>query len=72
MHALLLQSAKQKEKIMMIYIDKQGQITQRVIRVIDIHSHTILAFCYYRKQVRSFHRNRILSIGQPEKHKHSG
>ena len=54
---------EQKEKIMIYYIDSKGEISQRIIRVVDIGEEKILAYCYYKKQVRSFKLENILSCG---------
>ncbi|MFS0751102.1 hypothetical protein [Oceanobacillus sp. 1P07AA] len=64
MYPLLLHSTQQKEKIIIIYIDQHDNITQRTVQVVTIKSDSILAFCYYRKEIRSFHLDRILSVGK--------
>jgi len=53
-----------KEKIMIYYMDSKGKVSQRVIRVVGIDDEKVLAYCYYRKQVRSFKLENILSCGQ--------
>lgn len=64
MYPLLLHSAQQKEKVIMIYIDQHNNITQRTVQVVTIKSDSILAFCYFRKEIRLFHLDRILSVGK--------
>ncbi|WP_188205884.1 hypothetical protein [Alkalibacillus aidingensis] len=51
-----------KQILEMIYMDIQGQLTQRIIRVVREEEERILAFCYTRRQVRSFKKENILSI----------
>ncbi|WP_040985557.1 hypothetical protein [Oceanobacillus jeddahense] len=53
-----------KEKIMIYYIDSKGEVSQRIIRVVEMDEKRVLAYCYYRKQVRSFKLENILSCGQ--------
>ncbi|WP_339233766.1 hypothetical protein [Oceanobacillus sp. FSL W7-1281] len=53
-----------KEKIMIYYMDHNNNVTQRIIRVVGIDNEKVLAYCYYRKQVRSFKLENILSCGQ--------
>lgn len=59
---LLNHAAGSKAVLEMIYIDEDGKLTQRFIRVLDKHDHSILAYCYYRKQVRTFKVDNILSL----------
>ncbi len=56
-------SLENKEKIMIYYIDSKSQVTQRIIRVVEMQENSILAYCYYRKQVRKFKLENILSCG---------
>ncbi|GLO66930.1 MULTISPECIES: hypothetical protein [Oceanobacillus] len=64
MYPLLLHSVQQKEKVIMVYIDQQDNITQRTVQVVTIKSDSILAFCYFRKEIRLFHLDQILSVGK--------
>ncbi|MFD1066712.1 hypothetical protein [Oceanobacillus locisalsi] len=63
MIGLLHKSLNSRDKIMIYYMDGKGKVSQRVIRVVDIDNKRALAYCYYRKQVRSFKLNNILSCG---------
>ncbi|GGB58293.1 hypothetical protein F3157_20245 [Virgibacillus dakarensis] len=47
----------------LIYLDSNNQITQRTIKVLRTNNDTVLAFCYTKRQVRTFKRNNILSVG---------
>ncbi|MCT1904136.1 hypothetical protein [Oceanobacillus sojae] len=64
MIGLLNKSLDKKENIMIYYMDSKGKVSQRIIRVVDIDDVKVLAYCYYRKQVRSFKKDNILSCGQ--------
>lgn len=59
----LTYALEQKEKIMIYYMDSKGKVSQRIIRVVGITDNKVLAYCYYRKQVRSFKMDGILSCG---------
>lgn len=67
MRGLLARSIKNKEKIIIFYVDSQNNITERYIRVLQLHDEYITAYCYYRKQVRTFKLENILSAGQNRK-----
>jgi predicted DNA-binding transcriptional regulator YafY len=58
---------QQKEKIMIFYIDSASNVTQRYIRVVRITDKVAVAYCYYRKQVRTFKLDNILSAGPARK-----
>lgn len=67
MNIILKRSMQQKEKIMIFYIDTAGNVTQRYIRVIRITGDAVVAYCYYRKQARTFKLDNILSAGPARK-----
>ncbi len=54
---------------MIFYIDSTNHITQRIIRVLDVNEKQVLAFCYWRKQVRTFKLDKILSADVLRKRK---
>ncbi|MBU5267227.1 hypothetical protein [Virgibacillus proomii] len=64
MKGILHWSMVSKQKLVLFYMDNNGQVTQRLIRVIDIGENSILAYCFYRKQVRRFNYSNILSCGR--------
>ncbi|GGA72366.1 hypothetical protein [Ornithinibacillus halotolerans] len=61
MNGLFLRSKENKIPIVIYYIDSQNNITQRTIRVVNIHDNFITAYCYLRKKVRTFKYENILS-----------
>ncbi|WP_373895734.1 hypothetical protein [Virgibacillus sp. CBA3643] len=67
MNGLLINAVEHKEKIVVFYIDAKNNVTERVIRVISIDEDTIVAYCYYRKQVRMFKLGNILAAGSVRK-----
>lgn len=54
-------SLENHQPIEVIYMDNKGQITQRIIKVLAINSSSARVYCYYRKQQRLFHLDKILS-----------
>ncbi|APC48309.1 hypothetical protein BME96_09075 [Virgibacillus halodenitrificans] len=63
MNGLLSKSVSTKQKLIIFYIDSENQVTQRFVRVLEVHDDHILAYCYYRKKVRTFKLDNILSAG---------
>lgn len=63
MRGLFQRSIENKEKIIIFYIDSSGQVTERYVRVLQLHDGYITAYCHYRKQVRTFKLENILSVG---------
>jgi len=57
----LVRFAENKDKLMIYYLDSNGNLTQRIIKVLQYNEEKLVCFCYYRKQVRSFKIINILS-----------
>ncbi|MBP2257455.1 hypothetical protein [Virgibacillus alimentarius] len=72
MHFILHRSLQRKEKIRIFYMDRSNRLTERCIRVIRINEDSIVAYCYWRKKVRTFKRDYILSAGRPKHHRGVG
>jgi predicted DNA-binding transcriptional regulator YafY len=68
MKGLLLRAKENKIPLLMVYMNDQGVITERFITVKDFEEDHIKAFCHWRKQIRTFKRSNILSIG-PVRHR---
>ncbi|MEN2768501.1 hypothetical protein [Ornithinibacillus xuwenensis] len=67
MRGLFLRSIDRKEKIVIFYMDRNHQVTQRYIRVISIQDQSLVAYCYWRKKLRTFKLDNILSAGSLQK-----
>lgn len=67
MTGLFRRSIDNKETIMLFYMDSNNKVTQRYVRVLQIEDAHILTYCYYRKNVRVFKLNNILSAGPTNK-----
>ncbi|WP_339213972.1 hypothetical protein [Ornithinibacillus sp. FSL M8-0202] len=63
MKGLFHRSIENKEKIVIVYIDSKNNVTQRYVRVISMDDDSIVAFCFWRKKVRTFKFENILSAG---------
>lgn len=63
MKGLFQRSIENKEKIVIFYIDSKNNVTQRYVRVISMDDNCIVAFCFWRKKVRTFKFENILSAG---------
>ncbi|GGF26489.1 hypothetical protein GCM10010954_26910 [Halobacillus andaensis] len=61
MEGWIKRSAERKEKVEIIYLSVQGEVSQRVIQVLQVQSEYIIAFCYSKNQVRTFNKVNILS-----------
>lgn len=59
---LLNRAAVEKTVLEMIYMASDNKVSQRFIRVLEVKEDGILAYCYYRKKVRTFKKNNILSV----------
>ncbi|MFD2924129.1 hypothetical protein [Halobacillus naozhouensis] len=62
MEGVLIRAIEQKQKLEMIYLDADGQMSQRIIRVLGVRNEDILAYCYSRRKVRTFKKVRVLSV----------
>lgn len=63
MRSLLLKAAASEAMLEMIYQDCKGNISQRRIKVLSVKEETFKAYCYIRKQQRTFKVSNILSVG---------
>ncbi len=61
MKGLLCRSLEQKQKLILIYMDSSGRLSQRTVRVIGVREEDVLAFCYMKRQVRTFKQKNILA-----------
>lgn len=64
MNNLLKRSCENKTPIQIIYIDNNGQISQRTIKVLAVSNTVVKAYCYTKRQFRTFKLDNILSAGQ--------
>lgn len=67
MKNLLFRSIQTKQKIEMIYLSADNQVSQRIMRVIKIDNNMVLAYCYSKRKVRTFKLDNILSVGPMRK-----
>ncbi|RWR06763.1 hypothetical protein D4N35_013960 [Siminovitchia fortis] len=62
MNSLLKRAAGSRQRLEMIYINKSGQLSQRIIKVIAVTDSAIKAYCYHKRQFRTFLLSNILSV----------
>jgi predicted DNA-binding transcriptional regulator YafY len=62
MYVKLIETALTNQKpIEIIYEDEKGHMTQRIIRVRNVVAGLVVAFCYHRRENRTFRLDGILS-----------
>ncbi|WP_026582114.1 hypothetical protein [Bacillus sp. J33] len=69
MKGLLLRAHESGEQLEIIYHSGSGEISQRVVKILEVQSDSIKAFCLLRKMPRVFRRENILSIGPINRHR---
>lgn len=57
----LARFAEKQEKLMIYYLDREGKLTQRIIKVLRCNEAYLLGYCYYRKRIRTFKLGNILT-----------
>ncbi|MDR4318376.1 Uncharacterised protein [Niallia circulans] len=67
MIGLLKRAAESKEVLEMIYQNNKGEFSQRRIQVIKMNEESFSAYCFTRKQQRTFKISNILSVGPVRK-----
>lgn len=67
MNGLLLRAASNGEMLEMIYQDNKGNISQRRIKVLAVGEESFRAYCYARRQQRTFLIRHVLSVGPERK-----
>ena len=63
MKVLFERSVKNKETIVIFYMDQDNKVTQRYVRVLKYNNDYALVYCHYRKKVRTLKLDNILSAG---------
>ncbi|MEK3937456.1 transcriptional regulator [Sporosarcina sp. FSL W7-1349] len=69
MRLVLEKAYRDKNLLEMIYMAKDGQITQRRIEVIQVGERTFRAYCYLRQSKRTFRIEDVLAL-VPVHHKY--
>ena len=72
MNVLLKRALETGEVVEMIYMSEKGELSQRRIRVLEVSSGSIRAFCLLRNKQRVFKAANILSIGPIRKNYYKG
>lgn len=64
MKRTLIRAVESKIPIQIIYINNDKQISQRTVKVLAISAHYIKAYCYTKRQFRTFKLQNILAVGK--------
>jgi predicted DNA-binding transcriptional regulator YafY len=67
MKGLLKRAVESKEVLEMIYQNNKGEFSQRRIQVIKMNEESFSAYCFTRKQQRTFKISNVLSLGPVRK-----
>ncbi|WP_253286841.1 transcriptional regulator [Virgibacillus sp. MSJ-26] len=59
---ILEKAIKYNQLINMVYMSKEGQITKRKIKVLNLEKDQLNAFCFLRQAKRTFNINNILAL----------
>lgn len=63
----LKETVESNEVLEMIYLSDKGEISQRRIQVIRVYEESFTAYCFARKQQRTFKLSNVLSMGPTRK-----
>ncbi len=72
MKTMLHLAMENKKKLEMIYQSKSGGLSQRVVRILQVKEEQVVAYCYSRRQVRTFRLDNILAVHPAEKLRRQG
>ncbi|SDL99511.1 hypothetical protein [Sediminibacillus halophilus] len=72
MKTMLHLAQDNKTKVEMIYQAKNGQLSQRIVRILQVKEEQVVAYCFYRKQVRTFRLENILAVHPAKKLRRRG
>lgn len=67
MKCLLKRAVANGEVLEMIYLNCKGEISQRRIKITKLNEESFSAYCFTRKQQRTFKISNILSVGPVRK-----
>ncbi len=67
MKGLLKRAVMNGEVLEMIYLNTKGEISQRRIKVVKLNDESFRAYCFTRKQQRTFKLANVLSVGSVRK-----
>ncbi|GAF20407.1 MULTISPECIES: hypothetical protein [Shouchella] len=61
---VLNRALERKECVTLIYLNKEGVISQRVITVLQLKERWFVAYCHSKRQRRVFKYENVLSLNQ--------
>jgi predicted DNA-binding transcriptional regulator YafY len=57
----LKKAFNEHKNLEIMYLGKNNEVSQRVIRILELNEHTVKAYCYQRKALRFFKIENMLS-----------
>lgn len=67
MNGLLKRAVESNEVLEMIYQNNKGEFSQRRIQILKLNEESFSAYCFTRKQQRTFKLSNVLSMGPSRK-----
>jgi len=64
MEKAIRKAMEENKKILIIYVDRYGHFSKRMIHIISYKEKKLIAYCYARREIRTFHQDNILAIEQ--------
>ncbi len=61
MKGIFLRAMESKQKLTIMYMNGNNEITQREVKVLKMNDEYLLVYCYFRKAVRTMKWDHILS-----------
>lgn len=62
MERAIVKAMSEQKKIFIIYMDRYGHFSKRMIHIMTYQEKKLLAYCFARQEIRSFHQDNILAI----------
>ncbi|MGM0903041.1 MAG: hypothetical protein ACQEXB_18330 [Bacillota bacterium] len=63
MNGILKRALESGQVLEMIYISEKGEISQRKVRIMNITPGSFKAYCFLKRQQRTFKISNVLSVG---------
>lgn len=62
MKAQILKAFKQQQLVDMMYMANDGGISKRRVKILKVHGESFQAYCFLRKEKRTFKMDNVLSL----------
>lgn len=61
MKGIFVRALEKQQKVVVMYMDKNQQLTQRVVKVLKVNEEYVLVYCFFRKKLRTLRMDHILA-----------